>query len=94
MENENSLQAYIEGSLSCPCRPENRSKRRKIFEEGKYSIREVEDNIWALEEKKNGDRKRIKDLREGKNVNGGRVEIEGPTRGPCNLNQSLYVFQK
>ena len=36
MENENSLQAYIEGSLSCPCRPENRSKRRKIFEEGKY----------------------------------------------------------
>ena len=36
MENENSLQAYIEGSLRCPFRPENRSKRRKIFEEGKY----------------------------------------------------------
>ena len=73
---------------------ERRRKRRKIFEEGKYSIREVEDNIWALEEKKNGDRKRIKDLREGKNVNGGRVEIKGPTRGPCNLNQSLNVFGK
>ena len=35
-ENENSLQAYIEGSLRCPWRPKNRSKRRKIFEEGKY----------------------------------------------------------
>ena len=36
-----------------------RRKMRKIFEDGKYSIREEEDNIWSLEETKNGDIKGI-----------------------------------
>ena len=67
---------------------------RKIFEEGKDSIREAEDNIWSLEEKKNGDRNGIKHFREGKNGNGGRVEIEGPTRDPCNLVIGKNVFGK
>ena len=56
-------------------------KRRKIFGEGKYiSFALEKENIWSVEEKKNGKGKKYRG--QGKIVADGRTEVEGSIRGP------------